>query len=57
MPAGSPRKKEHRHAMKFFSSDLRRASPDHAELVRRYELASTLVDFLAAVWASGAMAK
>ncbi|SDU01968.1 YrhK family protein [Stappia sp. ES.058] len=36
--------------MKFFSSDLRRASPDHAELVRRYELARTLVDFLAAVF-------
>eukprot|EP00873_Tetraselmis_striata_P021989 jgi/Tetstr1/442253/TSEL_030394.t1 len=36
--------------MKLFSSDLRRASPDHAELVRRYELARTLVDFLAAVF-------
>ncbi|WP_306030609.1 YrhK family protein [Stappia sp. MMSF_3263] len=35
--------------MKFFSSDLRRASPDHAELVRRYELFRTLVEFLAAV--------
>ncbi|MBL6431875.1 MAG: N-acetyl-gamma-glutamyl-phosphate reductase [Alphaproteobacteria bacterium] len=40
--------------MKFFSSDLRRASPDHAELVRRYELARTLVDFLAAVSSSSA---
>ena len=36
--------------MKIFSHDLRRASPDHAEIVRRYELARTLVEFLAALF-------
>ncbi|WP_051242933.1 YrhK family protein [Stappia stellulata] len=35
--------------MKLFSSDLRRASPKHAELVRRYELFRTVVEFLAAL--------
>lgn len=35
--------------MKLFDHDLRSASPSHVELVRRYELARTLVEFLAAV--------
>lgn len=35
--------------MKLFDNELRSASPSHAELVRRYELARTLVEFLAAV--------
>ena len=35
--------------LKLFDQDLRSASPSHAELVRRYELARTLVEFLAAV--------
>ncbi|WP_349360253.1 YrhK family protein [Stappia sp.] len=36
--------------MKLFDSSTRRASPDHGELVRRYELVRTLVEFLAAVF-------
>lgn len=35
--------------MKLFNHDLRSASPSHAELVQRYELARTLVEFLAAL--------
>ena len=34
---------------KLFDHNLRSASPDHAELVRRYELARTVIEFLAAV--------
>ncbi|WP_254170442.1 YrhK family protein [Roseibium polysiphoniae] len=35
--------------MKPFNQGLRSASSSHAEIVRRYELARTLVEFLAAV--------
>lgn len=34
--------------MKLFSHGLRRASRSHEELVRRYEIARTVVEFLAA---------
>lgn len=35
--------------MKLFDQTLRSASPDHADLVRRYELYRTLVEFFAAL--------
>lgn len=34
---------------RLFDHALRTASPDHAELVRKYELYRTIVEFLAAV--------
>jgi len=34
--------------MKLFSQDVRGASRSHADIVRRYEIARTLVEFLAA---------
>ena len=36
--------------MKLFDGVARHASPDHATLVRRYELVRTLIEFLAAVF-------
>ncbi len=35
--------------MKLFNQNLRSATEDHATLVRRYELARTVVEFLAAL--------
>ncbi|MBD1549290.1 YrhK family protein [Roseibium aggregatum] len=35
--------------MKFFNQRIRAASRSHAEIVRRYEIARTVVEFLAAV--------
>jgi hypothetical protein len=35
--------------MKIFDSRLRRITPDHEDLVRRYELFRTVVEFLAAL--------
>lgn len=34
---------------KLFDHTIRSASPDHAEIVRRYELYRTIVEFLAAL--------